>query len=62
MIIKQAVEIINKKEYYNNTYKCDWCGHIFKQSVRSSINVKGNKIVSSQVKCKNCQNFIKTWK
>ena len=45
-------------------YKCRWCGHSFEKAVGSSGGDKKNdnkKIVSDQVKCPKCQNFIKTW-
>ena len=41
-------------------YKCRYCGYEFEQLVGSTGDEKHNK-VSSQVKCPQCGNFLKTW-
>jgi len=40
-------------------YECGYCGFCFKQYVGSFG--EGKEKVSSQVRCKNCGNFLKTW-
>ena len=42
-------------------YCCGFCGHKFSRLVGTSSGEKHNK-VSDQVKCKKCNNFLKTWK
>lgn len=53
----------DKKEKIN--YKCGFCGFKFLQrvgKVEGMGNIGGKtRHVSSQVKCRNCGNFIKTW-
>lgn len=39
-------------------YTCCYCKHEFKTLVGTS---GGDKPASSQVKCPNCTNFLKTW-
>jgi DNA-directed RNA polymerase subunit RPC12/RpoP len=40
----------------NRIYKCGFCGYEFRQDVGTYAKV------SSQVKCKRCNNFMPTWK
>ena len=46
-----------------NEYSCGWCGYKFKQYVgkggKQGEGKKGN--ISDQVRCKQCNNFIKSW-
>lgn len=41
-------------------YDCGYCQHTFEQVVRKSLGGK-KTIVSDQVKCPRCGNFLKTW-
>lgn len=45
-------------------YKCPWCGNEFELEVRTvpkiTRDAKGNA-GSTQVQCKVCKNFLKTW-
>lgn len=51
-----------QKEIMENDYKCYFCGYEFKQKVRRSSTAEHRvKVVSDQVQCKFCKNFIKTW-
>ncbi len=50
-------------------YKCPWCGNEFKRNVNYDAPIDGitkmvrkKSIMSSQVKCPFCCNFIPTWK
>jgi len=45
------------KELYK--YMCRWCGHKFEQEVGEAGD-HHSKVVT-QVKCKRCGNFLKTW-
>lgn len=58
-----------KKNLVNKDYNCPWCGFNFIQMVEYNANIdkqtfkqKKKGIISSQVKCPNCNNFIPTWK
>lgn len=42
------------------TYKCTWCDHEFERIVDYWGDEKKAK-GSTQVKCPNCCNFLKTW-
>jgi hypothetical protein len=44
-------------------YTCPWCGYKFQQYVGTAGGIGDAKhsSVSTQVKCKVCNNFMKTW-
>lgn len=50
-------------------YNCPWCNTVFKQFIiydpnfdSSTMKQKKKGIISTQVKCPKCLNFIPTWK
>jgi len=43
-------------------YECGWCGKEFEQEVGTYKGNGKHSGVSSQVKCKDCGNFIPTYK
>lgn len=62
---------MEKKNAINKEYVCQWCRHVFKQTVGY---VQGNTVsgsnppqpgkrasLSDQVKCRKCGNFMRTW-
>ena len=57
----------NKEDKTLKSYYCGYCGNEFQQLVGTSSGKhapspkKGRCGVSSQVQCKICQNFLKTW-
>ena len=55
-----------EKEKITKEYKCEYCGNKFIQTVRKSMGMAGygskpKNNTSSQVQCKRCKNFLKTW-
>jgi DNA-directed RNA polymerase subunit RPC12/RpoP len=54
------VILLGRKDKEERKYKCGWCRKEFKQNVGNSGGGKHSN-VSSQVKCPNCGNFIKTY-
>ena len=63
--MRSLKEIKEGKEIRN--YNCGWCEHKFTQAVGSissssgNPNKTGHNGVSDQVKCPNCNNFLKTY-
>jgi len=43
------------------TYSCIWCGYNFKQYVRRSDGAGKHSAVSTQVQCKQCKMYLRTW-
>ena len=59
---KDALEGKNKAVLIH--YKCPYCKYEFDRSVRrvESYNEQGQgSALSSQVRCRQCSNFLKTW-
>ena len=53
-------------DYTLNKYRCGYCGYEFKQFVRMVMTNKPTgwkqtAAVSSQVRCKRCTAFLRTW-
>jgi len=42
-------------------YTCPWCGNQFRQYVRTANGRGKHSDVSTQVQCKECGNYLKTW-
>jgi DNA-directed RNA polymerase subunit RPC12/RpoP len=59
MILKTEEVKEGKNIKYKNSYLCNWCGQDFDRVVGSAGERKA--MVSSQVNCPRCGNFIKTW-
>lgn len=50
----------DKKEW--RKYTCGYCGYSFDQAVRKiQMSESKRSRVSSQVRCPNCRNFLRTW-
>ena len=52
--------MVDKEE---REYTCGYCGHNFKRKVGTACGPGGGKHsrASDQVKCKRCNNFLRTW-
>ena len=53
--------VIDKKDKTLMSYHCGYCKYDFQRLVGTSSGNKGKGGVSTQVKCPQCNNFLKTW-
>lgn len=51
---------INNKDKELRKYTCPYCGYFFTQYVGEYNNVVGRHNGTDQVKCKQCQNYVKS--
>ena len=51
-----------KTEGENIKYKCKWCSFEFERYVVHGGPGRKKGVISTQVKCPNCLNYIETWK
>lgn len=55
-----AVVGINNKDKELREYTCPYCGYFFTQYVGEYNNVVGRHNGTDHVKCKQCQNYVKS--